>query len=230
MNIIYPRRRDAMTMKMTKKEAVEITGGLSNTSKMPCKSYGLPAAECKTGGTLRRVANTVCSDCYACKGMYQFGNVQDAQYRRLGSIYDPDWIEAMVTLIKGSKYFRWHDSGDLQGLNHLERIFEVCRRTPGTMHWLPTKEYRLITEAQAYAAQSPSMAYLPKNLIIRVSAPNIDQSATSLKHFMHTCTVHTKFDKAKFGKECRAYTRGGHCGKCRACWDKKVKNVSYPKH
>ena len=35
--------------------------------------------------------------------------------RRLGALLRPDWVQAMTTLITGHKYFRWHDSGDLQG-------------------------------------------------------------------------------------------------------------------
>ena len=215
-----------MTMKMTKKEAIAITGGLSNTSKMPCKSYGLPAAECVTGSKLRKKKGSVCSDCYACKGMYRFDAVQKAQYVRLGKIYDKNWVDAMVTLIGDAKYFRWHDSGDVQGPVHLQRIFSVCERTPKTKHWLPTRELGIV-----YAGTLTNLP-TPDNLIIRISSPMIDQppiKAGKAANF-YTCSVHTKFDKEKFGKECRAYTRDGHCGKCRACWDKNVPNVSYPKH
>jgi hypothetical protein len=37
--------------------------------------------------------------------------------------------EAMATLINSKKpdVFRWHDSGDVQDVDHLEKIFEVCR-------------------------------------------------------------------------------------------------------
>ena len=37
---------------MNKTEALQITGSLSNPSKMPGKAYGLPAKECKTGSKL----------------------------------------------------------------------------------------------------------------------------------------------------------------------------------
>ena len=44
------------------------------------------------------------------------------------SIKNPGWVSAMVHLInsKKSKYFRWHDSGDVQDLDHLNKIFKVC--------------------------------------------------------------------------------------------------------
>ena len=37
------------------KEAKEITGSLTRTSKMPGLSYSLPAWECKTGAKLRKI-------------------------------------------------------------------------------------------------------------------------------------------------------------------------------
>jgi hypothetical protein len=44
---------------MNKKEAKEITGSLTQTSKMPGKSYSLPAWECKTGSKLRKIKGSV---------------------------------------------------------------------------------------------------------------------------------------------------------------------------
>ena len=57
----------------------------------------------------------------------------------------PQWVQAMAVLIKGKKHFRWHDSGDLQSVHHLKKIFEVCNLTPDTMqHWLPTQERQFL--------------------------------------------------------------------------------------
>ena len=105
---------------------------------MPEGSYNLPAAACQTGAKLRQIPGTPCYGCYAFKGRYNFPNVKDALTRRLESLDHPQWVEAMATLVKGKKHFRWHDSGDLQGPEHLKKIFEVCKLTPGTRHWLPT--------------------------------------------------------------------------------------------
>ena len=130
------RRKD----KMKTSEALKIIGGsLSKPSKMPGWSIGLPAKECKTGGKLQAVPGSVCYDCYALKGCYVFKVVQDAQYRRLAAIKSPSWVQAMAHLINSKKpdVFRWHDSGDVQDLNHLKKIYEVCRLTPSKRHWLP---------------------------------------------------------------------------------------------
>ena len=126
---------------MKTNQALQLVGGLSRPSKMPGWSYGLPAAECKTGSKLQKVKGSTCSNCYALKGCYIFKVVQAAQYRRLESIKNPGWVAAMVHLInsKKSKYFRWHDSGDVQDLDHLNKIFKVCELTPGVSHWLPTR-------------------------------------------------------------------------------------------
>ena len=210
---------------MTKKQAVKITGGLSSTGKMPCPSYGIPAKACGVGSKLRPLANSVCSGCYAMKGQYVFPVVQKAQQRRLESISNPNWVTAMVTLIGDRKYFRWHDSGDLQGVDHFYKILDVCRQTLNTLHWLPTKEIGLVSDCiRANGWQS-----IPENLVIRASGPFIDgKPPKSLSTPLPTSTVHKNIEP--IGHECPAPKQGGSCGDCRACWDKTVANVSYKKH
>ena len=86
---------------MLKKEAKEITGGLSAPGKMPEGSYNLPAAMCQTGAKLRLVPDTPCYKCYAFKGNYvRYPAVQKAMYRRLASLTHPQWVEGMYTLVK----------------------------------------------------------------------------------------------------------------------------------
>ena len=108
---------------MLKKEAKEITGGLSKPGKMPEGSYNLPAAACQTGAKLALIEGTPCHGCYALKGRYNFSNVQQALRRRLKSLMHPRWTEAMTVLVKGKKHFRWHDSGDIQSVAHLKKNF-----------------------------------------------------------------------------------------------------------
>ena len=74
---------------MLKKEAREITGGLSKPNKMPGPSINLPAAACQTGQLLAKVEGTPCFGCYAFKGRYNFPNVKDALARRLESLQHP---------------------------------------------------------------------------------------------------------------------------------------------
>ena len=202
---------------MNKKQAKEITGGLSAPGKMPEGSYNLPATACQTGAKLREIPGTPSWGCYAFKGRYNFPNVKDALSRRLKSLDHPDWIPAMVVLIKGKKFFRWHDSGDLQGPEHLKKIFEVCKLTPETAHWLPTQERKLL--------QFLDPAIIPTNLIIRLS--NAKNDTAPGQAWSHWSTVVTK---PREGHICPAPEQGNSCGDCRACWSKDVKEVQYKIH
>ena len=199
---------------MLKKEAREITGGLSKPSKMPGPAYNLPAVNCITGAKLVKIPGSVCHGCYALKGRYRFNNVRRALARRLESLKHPQWVEAMVALIHGEPWFRWHASGDLQSPEHLKQIFEVCKRTPETHHWMPTREARFLR------LMDPDI--IPPNLIIRMSSHMIDQGPVTF--WPWTSTVSTK------SKTCPAQDQGNQCRDCRACWDRSVSNVTYPKH
>ena len=199
---------------MKTSEALQIIGGLSKPSKMPGWSYGLPAKECKTGSRLRKIPGSTCYNCYALKGFYVFPVVKEAQYRRLQATKGPQWVQAMAAAVnsKKSTWFRWHDSGDVQDLDHLNKIFEVCRLTPGKRHWLPTREAWIRDHAKRF----------PKNLIVRLSMPMVDQ--TPAGSWSNTSTVVTA------GASCPAPLQGGKCNDCRNCWNKKISNVSYGKH
>ncbi len=194
--------------------AIKITHTLSNPSKMPGWSYGLPALEYKTGSKLRKVPGTPCYGCYALKGCYSFPDVKKAQYKRLRALKREPWTAAMAALInsKKSKWFRWHDSGDVQSLEHMKKILTVCRLTPDTNHWLPTQERKYL----------PDPKEVPSNLIIRLSGSKVDGPAPAA--WEHTSSVVTK------GATCPAPNQGGKCRECRACWTKSIKNVSYGKH
>jgi hypothetical protein len=199
---------------MLKKQAHKITGGLSKPSKMPGPAFNLPASRCITGAKLVKIPGSVCHGCYALKGRYRFSNVQKALERRRQALSSPQWIEAMTVLVSGHEFFRWHDSGDLQSVQHLKNIFEVCKRTPSTKHWLPTREAQILKQVQPED--------VPENLIIRFSSHMIDQGPVTA--WPWTSTVVTK------DKTCPAAEQGNACGSCRACWNKEVKNIAYGKH
>jgi hypothetical protein len=199
---------------MKTSEAWTIVGGLSKPSKMPGWSIGIPAKECKTGGKLQAVPGSVCYDCYAMKGCYVFKVVQDAQYRRLAAIYTAPWVQAMAHLINSKKpdVFRWHDSGDVQDLDHLNKIYDVCRLTPSKRHWMPTRE----------AWVKDHLDRAPSNLVIRFSAPMVDQAAPA--SWKNTSTVVTA------NATCPSAKQGNICGDCRNCWNSEIKNISYGQH
>ena len=203
---------------MKVRDAVKITGSMTRTSKMPGLSYSLPAWECQVGSKLRTVKGSVCSGCYALKGNYtRYPAIKAAQYYRLQSLRDPQWIPAMVAQIKRQKFFRWHDAGALQSVQHLKNIMEVCKQTPSTKHWLPTREVRYTS------LMDP--AIVPSNLKIIISDHMIDQQS-SVKHWPYTSGVSSDKKLAT----CPAPSQGGKCGSCRACWDRDVARVTYGKH
>ena len=197
-------------MKVT--EAKQITGSLTRTSKMPGLSYSLPAWECKTGSKLRKVKGSVCSACYALKGNYtRYKAIKAAQYDRLEKIKNSLWVAAMVVQVKRQKYFRWHDAGDVQDLEHLKKIYSVCKLTPEVKHWMPTRE----------AWIKKHLDRKPANLVIRFSPPMIGQRNDSWPN--SSMVVET-------GATCPAPDQNNSCGSCRQCWDPEIKVVSYGKH
>jgi uncharacterized protein CbrC (UPF0167 family) len=215
-----------------KKDAIAATGGLTQTTKMPCKSWSIPVAACQTGWRLAQIPGTICSKCYADKGNYAkyHATIEPAQHARLAALDEPDlWIGGMTALISFDPYFRWLDAGDIQSLLHLEMIAEVCRRTPRTKHWLPTREYGIVKEFVA----KHGVDGVPPNLVIRLSAMYIDKPVTipkSLKSIrgIATSNVHSKHTTPT-GERCPAPTQKGQCLSCRTCWTPDTV-VSYEQH
>lgn len=208
----------------TTKIALDIVGGLSNPSKMPCYSFSIPAQKCITGQKLRDVVGSICSKCYALKGMYGFPAVKEALMRRFEKLSNPQWVAAMIFLInkkEKSGYFRWHDSGDLQSVAHFKQIVSVCEGTPNVIHWIPTREYAIVRE---FIEQGN---VIPENLVLRLSAYMLEgKPPTEIAKRMGVLTSGV----SKVGFTCPASTQGNVCGSCRACWDKSVPNVNYKTH
>ena len=212
---------------MNKKQAHQVHGGLTQTTKMPCQSYSLPTIACITGFRMREIANSICAMCYAEKGNYRkySNNIEPVQHARLVSITDELWVDAMVVSIGTDAYFRWHDSGDIQSIEHLEKIADVAKRTPNCMHWLPTREYGIVS---AFTAQFD----IPDNLIIRLSAMFTDKAVivpASLQNVKGIAVSNVHSIKP-IGTACNAPKQNGECRSCRACWNRKVLAVSYSIH
>lgn len=210
---------------MNKVIALKLIGGLSETSKMPGKSFGLPTKHCITGSALAKIPGTVCNNCYAMKGHYSCfaSTIIPTQIRRLVAANDePKWIEAMVLSLKKEQWFRWFDSGDLQSVKMLRDIFEVARQTPWCKHWVATRERALVRETLINSE-------VPDNLVIRVSAtfPDIPVREMEISG-VNYANVHKNAEPLGFS--CPAPTQNGKCDTCRTCWDKTVKTVSYHMH
>lgn len=208
-------------------DAIAVAHTLSRPTKMPWFSYNLPAATCRIGGKLAQQENTVCSKCYALKNRYLFSAVQNAMWLRFFAINHPLWVDAMVFQLRHyerrsrgitTKYFRWHDSGDIQSLGHLEKITKICEATPNIHHWLPTRELKLV---KAFLDRHQAF---PHNLVVRMSVHHIGKAPARRNHTLPVSTVGVD----GFGTQCDAYSRDGKCGPCRACWTPA--DINYPLH
>lgn len=221
---------------IAKSAAQSVCGTLTQTSKMPCKSLSLPTEACQTGFKMAQIPGSICASCYADKGFYSMyaKTIKPAQFARLDAVWqamaDDDaaelWVSGIVAMIGTDAYFRWHDSGDLQGLAHLELIAAVCAATPNCTHWLPTREYSVIKDFIA------KHGALPDNLIVRLSAMYPDQPVkipASLAGVRNVAVsnVHTA-GAPIHGQRCAAPDNAGACGDCRACWTGAA--VSYELH
>lgn len=221
---------------IAKASAQAVCGSLTQTSKMPCKSISLPTESCITGFKMAQIEGSICSDCYADKGFFSMyaKTIKPAQFARLDAVWQAMadahqaelWVSGMVSLIGADNYFRFHDSGDLQGLAHLELIVAVCNATPHCQHWLPTREYGIVKD---YISKHGA---LPANLTIRLSAMYPDQPVklpASLQGIkgVAVSNVH-KTTSQPLGDACKAPDQGGACLDCRACWTDVT--VSYALH
>jgi hypothetical protein len=216
--------------------AQSVCGSLTQTSKMPCKSISLPTEACQTGYRMAQIKGSICSSCYADKGFYSMyaNTIKPAQFSRLDAVWNALenaenatlWVSGMVSLIGKDKYFRWHDSGDLQSVHHLNLIVLVARETPDCEHWLPTREYGMVKQ---YIAAFGKDA-IPSNLTIRLSAMYPDQPVkipASLEGVKGIAVSNVHTDKP-IGNLCNAPKQGGACLDCRMCWSEVT--VSYALH
>lgn len=198
---------------------------LSKASKMPCRSWSLQALETcpaskKEDGTLV----DACKGCYATTGNYRFPNVKAPREHNKEDWKRSEWADDMVSELDNDRYFRWFDSGDMYDLRLAYKILDVMQRTPWVKHWLPTRMHKFPKFAQVIA----DMESLP-NVVVRLSSDSIQgetiQGAT-------TSTIIPVDDEIQYASYtiCKAYTRDGKCGPCRACWSKEKSVIAYPAH
>jgi hypothetical protein len=232
MDYHIPMRRNAVPH-----SALAAIGGLSKPSKMPGHGFSLPAAYCQTGSILRLQDGSTCAACYACKGRYLFANVQAAMERRWQLLmaalqgddaaqfdYELAWDRVLEYLqAKGETWFRWHDSGDLQGPDHARLILRLAQAHPRMHFWLPTKEYAL--------AKLMEDEGIPANLCVRLSRPMVGQPCpiTPAGPLAYSSVRPRGTNPFEWEFKCPAPDQGNTCGDCRACWNPSVQ-VCYEQH
>lgn len=197
---------------------------LSKASKMPCKSWSLEAlATCPGSKLANGDLVDACKGCYATTGNYRFPNVKAPRQHNKEDWKRESFVSDFIQELDTERYFRWFDSGDMYDLRLAKKILEIMQATPWVNHWLPTRMHKFSKFAQVIA----EMEALP-NVVVRLSSDSVHggiiQGAT-------TSTIVPTIDTAPEGATvCEAYTRGGKCGTCRACWSKEVPLVAYAAH
>ena len=226
---------------MSKTHVIEmcnkITGGLSAESKMWSKSFGLPAWRCHVGSKLAEVVGSVCEKCYALdRGHYQYDVVKNAQERRYQSLYHPCWVSAMTMLLwlQVKDFFRWQGSGDIDSLQHLKNIVDVCEKTPHLKHWMPTKEKGILKEFLHRGG------VIPPNLVISMSGYMVDGAKVKGFEDQPQITHHLTYNKRnRAGVEKEAYICPVEDGlgfkscaeaECSACWNPATRVVAGALH
>lgn len=219
---------------LTRAQAEGAIGGLSHTRVMPGPSFGLPIEACSVGAELRaRAPDSPCRRCYAAR--YR-PSVLPAQRGRLGilraaleggELERARYAATFARALEGIRWFRWFDSGDLQGAAHAAVIAAVAELTPTTRHWLPTQERAAVLEALELRGGE-----LPGNLTVRVSSARLGEPAALPPEL----AAHPRVARSavSYGPPVPGHRRcgkvdRGRCGGCRACWDPRV-DVWYPGH
>jgi len=196
---------------------------LSKTSKLGTKSWSLQAIE-TCPGSVDNNGQLVpaCSGCYATTGMYHFGAVKAVRADNKADWKRDNWVADMVNALKKDSHFRWFDSGDVYSIELAEKMLAIMMQTPNTKHWLPTRMYKF-KKFQNILAKMDSLP----NVKVRFSS----DSVTGEFDDNHGSVIFNSADNAPAGThKCIAYTQGGKCGTCRACYDKDIAVIAYPSH
>lgn len=196
---------------------------LSKAGKMPCRSWSLQAGSTCPGSIDPKTKKPVdvCSGCYAKIGNYAFSNVKNTREHNRLDWVKSDWVSRMVAELDNDRYFRWFDSGDIYHPKLAEKIYEVMKKTPWVMHWLPTKSYK-IPKIKVWLVKMKRL----QNVTVRYSSDSY--MGTYAKH--HGSTVIPSIDYATNAHVCKSSLNDGKCKSCRACWDKSIPTIAYVAH
>lgn len=211
------------------------TSVLTVTSKMPSPSYSLPAHKACPNAN-----GSICENCYAGKGCYQYRAVVEAQNTRFDwtrkCMQSPEGIEEFVSVMVaaisyvGVSYFRGHDSGDFFSVQYVKAWTRICAALPDIKFWFPTREWQSKASTELLPVLNPRIDSLRalaalSNVTLRPSALNVGDEAPVVAGFSAGSTVN---NPAAFS--CMAPSQNGECRDCRFCWDAPEAPVSYNLH
>lgn len=198
---------------------------ISTTSKLDgIRSWSLQALDtCPGSVSSPGVLVDACKGCYATTGNYRYPNVKAPRLENREDWQRIEWCDDMVRALDKDRFFRWFDSGDMYTLGLAEKILEVMQRTPWCSHWLPTRMHKF----PKFRAVLRDMQALP-NVMVRFSSDSVrGEYVKGLHGSVIVPDAETLPDGVSL---CGAYSRGGKCGGCRACWNKDVAVIAYSAH
>lgn len=197
---------------------------LSETSKLDgIKSWSLQARDTCPGSVVKGQLVPACAGCYAVGGNYRFPNVKQPRLENQEDWKRADWVQDMAQALDSSRYFRWLDSGDLYSLELARKVLKVMEATPWVNHWLPTRMHKF----KKFGPVFEKMQQLP-NVAVRFSSDSV--TGEYIKGLHGSVIVPTAGDVPPGAKLCEAYSHGGKCNGCRACFSKNVPVIAYPAH
>lgn len=228
------------------KESQKFGKVTKGNSKILGSTFSTDPFQCKTGGFLAEIENSVCKACYARKLAKVYPSALQSWKTNLElfrkAVNDDNltlWCHAIAYQIKhisdykkrkglkGANLHRWFASGDLDSIEQLKAFVYIAKILPSIKFWLPTREATILRQYL-----NTSLEPLPKNLVIRLSDNKIDQLEHSINFYEKDkqvlfSSVHSGFTKYF---ECPAYKNGGSCGDCSECWKTEKPTISYKKH
>lgn len=197
---------------------------LSKAGKMPCRSWSLQALDtCPASKDAQGELVPACKGCYAVGGNYRFPNVKAPREHNKEDWKRSDWVADMVEELDNDRYFRWFDSGDMYSLKLAHKIYEVCKATPWTKHWIPTRMHKF----KKFEKILNKLNDLD-NVVVRLSSDGINGEI--IDHAKYSSTIIPFGTITSIKAICKAPENDGKCGKCRLCWSKDVPIVAYIGH
>lgn len=215
-------RRDYIDFLANKSNEISM-GNRNSKTGIACLNLAFPTCVCRDDAPCKE-------KCYANKGCQQMASVQAAYYRNL-RLYNDDanlFFEQMYYKVKfsGLPKVRLFDSGDFPNYEFLEKLVDLCKKTPQVKYMAFTKKYELVNE---YIDKNGD---LPQNLNIILSAwdklwdvPNPHNLGVAYVDFSDK-RLNAEFPKNAFMCPGREST----CSACGACWNKKLKAVVFKQH
>lgn len=198
-------------------------GILTETKKMPCRSFSLPAGQSCPAMVTGHGA--ICDSCYALdRHFYAWRSVKAAQQARFNWVTQcmrtetgrEDFISAMVLAI-GTKHpiFRVHDSGDLFSPVYADCWAEIARRLPSVTFWIPTRTYRFLNIPK-WSRALLSLSSLP-NVTLRPSALYFNEAPPEIPGFAAGTSASTTG-----AHTCPASQQHNKCNSCRQCFVRTI--------